>query len=64
MKRRMVFKTEQYAYTTDGRVIKIQEILKNGEKYRGFNLEKTGSQEVELEKTDVYGVVFGLGNAV
>lgn len=64
MKRGFTLKTGQYAYTTDGRVIQIHEILENGEKYRGFDLEEAGSTEVELEKADIYGVAFGFGRAV
>ncbi len=64
MKRGFTIKTGQYAYTTDGRVIQIQEVLENGEKYRGFNLEETGSTEVEVDKADIYGVAFGFRRAV
>lgn len=64
MKRGFTLKVGQYAYTTDGRVIQIQEVLENGEKYRGFNLEETGSTEVEVDKADIYGVAFGFRRAV
>ena len=63
MKRGFALKTGQYAYTTDGRVIQIHEILENGEKYRGFDLEEAGNLEVELDKADIYGVAFKIGRA-
>ena len=64
MKRGFTPKTGQYAYTTDGRVIQIYEIMENGEKYRGVYLQETGNPEVELDKADIYGVAFGFGRAV
>ena len=63
MKRGFTLKTGQYAYTTDGRVIQIHEILENGNKLRGLDLKEAGSSEVELDKADIYGIAFGFGRA-
>ena len=63
MKREFTLKAGQYAYTTDGRVIQIHEILENGEKYRGVDLKEAGNPEVELDKADIYCVAFGFGKA-
>ncbi len=60
MKRGTSIKTGQYAYTTDGRVIQIIEIVENEEKYKGFDLMEDGHPEVELDKAEIYGVAFKL----
>ncbi len=64
MKRDASLKTGQYAYTTDGRVIQIIEIVENEETYKGFDLMEDGHPEVELDRTEIYGVAFGLRRAI
>ncbi len=64
MKTGMAIKTGQYAYTTDGRVIQIREIVEDGEKYRGYDLKEEGQPEVELDKVEIYGVAFELRRAI
>ena len=64
MKKDFIIKTEQYAYTIDGRVIQIQRILENGKKYEGLDLNETGCTKVELDRSEIYGVAFGIGRAI
>ncbi len=64
MKRGYELKTGQYAYTTDGRVIEILEILEEGKKYRGADLKDSGHPEIELDRADIYGVAFRFRKAV
>ncbi len=64
MKRRFTLKTGQYAYTTDGCVIQIQDIIENGERYEGFDLNETGCHKVELDHSEIFGVAFGISEAI
>jgi len=64
MKRKYTLKIGQYAYTTDGRVIQIKGIIENGEKYEGFDLNETVCHKVELDRSEIYGVAFGISEAI
>ncbi len=64
MKKECVLKTVQYAYTMDGRVVRISEITENGNKYKGFDIEEKEDPEVELGREEIYGVAYRIGNAV
>lgn len=56
--------SKQYAYTSDGRVIRIEEVMENGWKYRGINIKEAGCPEVMLNRSEIYGVAFKIGHAV
>ena len=51
----------QYAYTSDGRVVLIEEIIEKGKKFRGFDIKEDDHSLVTLDRSEIYGVAFRLG---
>ena len=57
MKRIVTVNCGQYAYTFDGRVVRIDSVEEDGKKLRGHDINLGESAEIELENKDIYGIL-------